>query len=188
MPLTPCPECGREVSTTAESCPQCGAPVLAAQATQPKFRNSLGCNIVGWSVLVVLVLGMIGGFLEECDSGSEDSSGASGPRGDYLAPAITVSAEELVAAYEGNAIAAGERFDAQWVIVTGIIQSISKDILGDPYVTLEGDASGIGSVQCMLADDAVQWGAARSAGETVALRGRVDGKLMNILVRECIPA
>jgi hypothetical protein len=26
MPLIPCPECGREISTAAEACPQCGHP------------------------------------------------------------------------------------------------------------------------------------------------------------------
>jgi hypothetical protein len=26
MPLLPCPECGREISTAAEACPQCGHP------------------------------------------------------------------------------------------------------------------------------------------------------------------
>src|SRR5437016_6258186 len=27
MPLTSCPECGRQVSTAAEACPQCGHPI-----------------------------------------------------------------------------------------------------------------------------------------------------------------
>ena len=31
MPLTNCPECGRQVSTEAESCPQCGHPLRAAE-------------------------------------------------------------------------------------------------------------------------------------------------------------
>jgi hypothetical protein len=26
MPLIPCPECGRQISTAAEACPQCGHP------------------------------------------------------------------------------------------------------------------------------------------------------------------
>lgn len=26
MPLVPCPECGRQISTAAEACPQCGHP------------------------------------------------------------------------------------------------------------------------------------------------------------------
>jgi hypothetical protein len=30
MPLTSCPECGRQVSTAAEACPQCGHPMSPA--------------------------------------------------------------------------------------------------------------------------------------------------------------
>lgn len=30
MPLTNCPECGRQVSTAAAACPQCGHPLQAA--------------------------------------------------------------------------------------------------------------------------------------------------------------
>ena len=38
VPLTNCPECGRQVSTAAEACPQCGHPMRpASQApTGPK--------------------------------------------------------------------------------------------------------------------------------------------------------
>jgi hypothetical protein len=45
MPTTPCPDCGREVSTLAASCPQCGRPfgksltlasVLGQAASRPK--------------------------------------------------------------------------------------------------------------------------------------------------------
>src|SRR5262245_40498704 len=32
MPLTNCPECGRQISTAAEACPQCGSPVRSAVA------------------------------------------------------------------------------------------------------------------------------------------------------------
>jgi hypothetical protein len=34
MPLVPCPDCGRQVSTAAVSCPQCGRPNPAEQAPQ----------------------------------------------------------------------------------------------------------------------------------------------------------
>jgi hypothetical protein len=31
MPLIPCPECGRQISTEAEACPQCGHPNRPAE-------------------------------------------------------------------------------------------------------------------------------------------------------------
>lgn len=98
----------------------------------------------------------------------------------------TVTAPELLGEYERNELAAARRFEDQWIVVVGVVDDIGADIIGSPYVTL-GPRSGLSSVQCMLADDAVRWGEAQSAGDRVALRGRVDGKLMNVLVRDCSP-
>ena len=36
MPLIPCPECGRKISTAAEACPQCGHPNRPAPRTDPE--------------------------------------------------------------------------------------------------------------------------------------------------------
>jgi hypothetical protein len=40
MALIPCPECGRQVSTSATSCPSCGCPVGVAQPTQEPQRTA----------------------------------------------------------------------------------------------------------------------------------------------------
>ena len=40
MPLVPCPECGRQISTAAEACPQCGHP----QALQESREDSADAN------------------------------------------------------------------------------------------------------------------------------------------------
>lgn len=34
MPLTNCPECGRQISTEAEACPQCGHPMRSVAPKQ----------------------------------------------------------------------------------------------------------------------------------------------------------
>ena len=36
MPLIPCPECGRQISTQAEACPQCGHPNRPPAPAGPK--------------------------------------------------------------------------------------------------------------------------------------------------------
>lgn len=61
MALKKCRECGREISTEAESCPGCGAK-------QPK-RTSL----LTWLIALVLGFGLIAAFC----SGSDESSNAS---------------------------------------------------------------------------------------------------------------
>ena len=35
MALTKCPECGKEVSTSAETCPHCGYPLKKVQKEEP---------------------------------------------------------------------------------------------------------------------------------------------------------
>ncbi len=73
MPLTTCPDCGREISTAAPACPHCGrpnAPVVAAPAATPApaaeqtlWRGSpswlllLGKLI--WLVLAAIVLPVV---------------------------------------------------------------------------------------------------------------------------------
>lgn len=38
MPLIPCPECGRQISTAAEACPQCGHPNRTAPKTEADWE------------------------------------------------------------------------------------------------------------------------------------------------------
>lgn len=41
MALTPCHECGSQVSTEATACPRCGAPVRRPQAAQEQSQLSI---------------------------------------------------------------------------------------------------------------------------------------------------
>jgi len=43
MSLTPCRECGRQISDSAKSCPQCGAPVAPAPSEQA--RPAVGAQV-----------------------------------------------------------------------------------------------------------------------------------------------
>lgn len=54
MALTKCKECGKEVSTKAESCPQCGAVI----------KKKTGClGYVGGGLLVLFTIGMISSLI-----------------------------------------------------------------------------------------------------------------------------
>ena len=41
MALIKCPECGRDVSTSAEACPHCGYPINKSQFAQPQFSQPI---------------------------------------------------------------------------------------------------------------------------------------------------
>jgi hypothetical protein len=45
MPLTPCPACGRQISTEAVSCPQCGHPQGASERA-PTERKCYACAAI----------------------------------------------------------------------------------------------------------------------------------------------
>lgn len=39
MALIPCPDCGREVSSSADACPQCGYPIASSTTTAVRVLN-----------------------------------------------------------------------------------------------------------------------------------------------------
>lgn len=62
-----------------------------------------------------------------------------------------ISAATLIAAYEANEVAADEKFKGKLIEVTGVIDSIAKDIMGDLYVTLgSGKDFEVAHVQAMF--------------------------------------
>lgn len=60
--------------------------------------------------------------------------------------ATPIQAKVLLFSYKQNEVRADSAFKGQRLRVSGIVDTIGKDILGKPYVTLDRD--GIMSVQC----------------------------------------
>lgn len=57
MALTTCPECGKEVSSSAEKCPECGYPFTNSKSTQVKmmFVENKKHLMIGAAVLLAIV-------------------------------------------------------------------------------------------------------------------------------------
>jgi hypothetical protein len=96
-----------------------------------------------------------------------------------------ISATELQSAYENNEVNADAQFKDKEVVVAGRVGRIAKDILDNPYITLGDSESNLGSVQCFFAESDEPLLATLSPGQRVYVRGRVDGKLMNVVVKDC---
>ena len=94
----------------------------------------------------------------------------------------TISAQDLTAAYEANEVAADEKFKDRTLYVSGIITDIKKDILGDIYVTLRGDGM-FREVQCFFEDK--ETAAQMQKGMKVTFKGKCDGLMMNVLMKDC---
>ncbi|HMO77714.1 MAG TPA: hypothetical protein PKA42_02285 [Candidatus Paceibacterota bacterium] len=100
---------------------------------------------------------------------------------------INIQATDLIADYRANEIAADSTYKGKTVQVTGVVGSIAKDILNNPYVTLKNESgSTFESVQCFFsrADEASL--ANVSKDTRITLQGRVSGwSLSSVVIRDC---
>jgi len=128
------------------------------------------------ALLLVFVL-LAFGSMESEESVEQDSSTA--------APAVYVSASKLFADYDANEVSADEKYKDRVLVVSATIKDIGKDIMDTMYVTLETTDDSFGGVQCMFADEHKSHVASAAKGQQVTIRGRCDGKLMNVLLRGC---
>ena len=97
----------------------------------------------------------------------------------------TIAALDLIAAYEANEVAADNNFKGKTFYVSGIITDIKKDIMDDIYVTLKGDDT-FREVQCFFEDK--ETAGQMHKGMKVTFKGKCDGLMMNVLMKDCILA
>lgn len=99
---------------------------------------------------------------------------------------IKVTSQQLINDYEKNEVAADQKYKDKMVEITGIVETIGKDILDTPYVSLKaGSEYSITSVQCMFQKTEEGELAKLSKNQSVVLTGRLSGKTLNILVNDC---
>jgi hypothetical protein len=136
-------------------------------------------------VLVFIIIGSSGGNKAK-DSDNNTSEQPAQSEAVTQESAIKVTAPQLLSEYEANEVAADAKYKNKMVEVSGTINSIGKDILDNPYVALNGNSpSLIFNVQCMF-DKANQAQLATLTKDTsITLRGKVSGKMGNILINEC---
>jgi hypothetical protein len=94
-----------------------------------------------------------------------------------------VTAAELVADYQANEVAADGRYKNSLAEITGAVERVGADLAGSQYVTLES-GRGLSSVQCFAARQ--ESFATLRPAQRVTVRGRVQGKSGNVLVKDCV--
>ncbi len=100
-------------------------------------------------------------------------------------PPIDVSATDLSNAYNDNEVAADAQYKGKVVDVSGTIDTIGKDVLGNPYVALKTGEYSPFEVQCMFSDADEATLANLSSGQVVTLQGTVAGKPLDVEVDGC---
>jgi hypothetical protein len=96
-----------------------------------------------------------------------------------------LTAQQLFAAYAANEVAADATYKGKTVEFSGTVESIGKDILDTPYLSLDAGSATFGSVQAMFGRSDEAELARVSKGQRVVLRCTCSGKLMNVIMRNC---
>lgn len=142
-----------------------------------------------WVWIGAVVLLIIIGSSGEPSAPVTNSTDATNSSEQAEAPevALEVTATKLIADYKANEISADGIYKDKQVKVTGVVGSIAKDVLDNPYVTLTDETQySFESVQCYFskADQANLTNVTKDT--RITLQGRVSGKsLTNVLVKEC---
>ena len=100
-------------------------------------------------------------------------------------PATNITASSLVAAYKANEVQADSKYKGETLEVSGVVKSISKDILDSAYITLSG-GDPVRSVQCYFQASEQSKLGSLNKGQSLTVRGRCEGVMMNVQLKDCV--
>jgi hypothetical protein len=132
-----------------------------------KAGNQIKAGLWGFLFLFLLAGGGIFYFIYVAFQGP--------PAANSSQPPVMVSAMELVNAYSSNQVSADNTYKGNLIEVNGIIDTIGKDILNNPYVALQGSFQGGNDVQCGFDQSQENDLATLQAGERATLEGTGNG-------------
>jgi len=97
-----------------------------------------------------------------------------------------VTVQELCSAYKASNVAADAKYKGKILTVTGVVDSIGEDILHNPYIRLtSGGKHQACGARCVLDKKYEPELAQLTIGQTVTVQGKCDGRLMNVLMKDC---
>jgi len=175
-----CPKCKEEIQSDASKCKHCNADL----------RNWFIKHKIITGILVLLVIGIIGSSLNKSNSIKtvENSlPGNSVKETQVIEPPIKITAVELVKAYEENEVKADQTYKGKTAIITGTIKDIGV-MFSQTFVTLSsGKEFSISDIQCFFTDQTqIDKVAKLSKGSQLTVQCKIDGKSLNVSVRDCI--
>lgn len=92
----------------------------------------------------------------------------------------------LLSQYKDNEVRAGEYFKGKNIQITGIVESVKRDILNSIYITMgTGRNIEIPMAQCLFDEKQKSQVTSLRNGDIVTVRGRVSGLMFNVIIREC---
>jgi len=123
--------------------------------------------------------------LTSCGNSSKPDSAAGSTEEKTAESATQVSAKEYSKKYQENEVAADNLYKGKKIAISGIVESINKDMADDAYISLTGDGEISMGVQCHLTD--AQKAATVKKGSEITIVGTGDGMIIGIpQVKECV--
>ena len=101
-------------------------------------------------------------------------------------PAIPTTAAAMLVMFKDDEDAAGAKYKGKVVDVAGTVLAKGTNLAGERAVTLEGGAQArFAGVRCVFpAANYFQWDNVE-VGQTVKIRGRCEGLVSDVVLREC---
>jgi len=167
MAIISCSDCGNKISDAARYCIYCGKP-LPGNLPKTKGRKVgllLGVGILllpiifswftlrsgystavravtfAWLSFVLLFVVAMGGSSESRQEiGAKSFSSILNSMNNvvYEVPKFSTTAQDIAAAYNGDVVAADMKFKGKRFRVNGVITNINNNMLGNPYLVLDG--------------------------------------------------
>lgn len=173
-----CGKCGGDLVPNAAFCVQCGSPAPRGASIGKKV--AIACvGVFGLCFIGPCLLGTLGSR----GRGVEAQARASARSTEAPRP---VDIGTLLGEYGSNEVRADATFKGHIIQTTGVVSNVGKDLLDTIYVTLgTGQRYEPRTVQCFFDNVHAKRVASLSKGDHVTVRGRVDGLMMNVQMKDC---
>jgi len=97
-----------------------------------------------------------------------------------------VDIRKFLGEYRDNEVRADSAFKGSCVLIDGIVSDVKRDVLNTIYITIgTGQALEIPKVQCFFSEAHAAQASKFTKGSKITVRGRVDGLMGNVLLRDC---
>ena len=103
---------------------------------------------------------------------------------DYSSPSYRVNYKALAGEFENNSLAAESKYEGKLIYVEGPVNSIDKDILDNPYVSISGQYD-FAMIQCFLTGDEVSGASSLRKGQRIVVAGVVGGTTLGVSLDGC---
>ena len=191
--MVKCKVCGKEISKGAK-CPNCGKDYRCFVSRHKVLTVICGLVIIG-------ALGSVTGgnsnnkisdskqtsvSVEDSDSKQTSVSNENSNK-KQMEPELSISATELINAYNENEVKADKMYKGKIIEVNGIVDGIDSDMDDKAVVRLsDGDEFSIYTVSCSIDDENQDKACELKKGENVTIIGKADGEVIGMpFIKDC---